>query len=235
MKTRLVDYQDNDLTCEAYFASPDESRKHPCVLIAHAWAGQSDFEREKAEAIAEVGYNAFAIDMYGKGVRGNSVEENQALIAPFMGDRALLRQRILAALDAAKALDCVDTNNVAVIGYCFGGLCALDVARSGADIKGAVSIHGLFAPPNIANGLIKAKILALHGYDDPMVPPDQVLALAKEMTDAGADWQIHAYGLTQHAFTNPEANNPDLGTIYNETANRRSWQSLQNFLAELFA
>ena len=235
MKTRFIEYQDNDLTCEAYFASPDESSKRPCILIAHAWSGQSDFEREKAEALAKLGYHAFAIDMFGKGVRGKTVEENQALIAPFMADRAVLRQRILAALSAAKALDCVDNNNVAAIGYCFGGLCALDLARSGADVKGVASIHGLFVPPNIANGLIKAKVLAQHGYDDPMVPPEAVLALAKELTDAGVDWQLHAYGLTQHAFTNPEANNPDLGTIYSETANRRSWQSLQNFLAELFA
>jgi dienelactone hydrolase len=113
-------------------------------------------------------------------------------------------------------------------------MCALDLARSGASIRGVVSVHGLLQLADITNGLIKAKVLALHGYDDPMVPPEHVLQFAQEMTDAGVDWQLHAYGLTQHAFTNPQANNPDLGTIYKESAAQRSWIAMKNFLEEIF-
>lgn len=234
MKTELIEYQDDELTCEGFFASEDPAKSLPCVLIGHAWGGLGEYERDKAEAIAKLGYHAFAIDMYGKGVRGSSVEENRALMTPLKTNRTLLRKRILAALTAAQNMVQVEPSKIAAIGYCFGGLCVLDLARSGVDIRGAISVHGLLTPPDIDSGLIKAKVLALHGYDDPMVPPEQVLAFASEMTNAGVDWQLHAYGLTQHAFTNPKANNPDLGTIYNKTASERSWITVKDFLEEVF-
>ncbi|HNU20621.1 MAG TPA: dienelactone hydrolase family protein, partial [Hydrogenophilus thermoluteolus] len=141
-----------------------------------------------------------------------------------------------AAIHALAMQPEVDPEKVAAIGFCFGGLSVLDLARVGAPVKGVVSFHGLFTPPgNTTDNKITAKVLALHGWDDPMAKPDAVLAFAKEMTDAGADWQLHAYGHTMHAFTNPEANDPDFGTVYNAKADARSWQAMQNFLAELFA
>jgi dienelactone hydrolase len=121
------------------------------------------------------------------------------------------------------------------MGYCFGGLCALDLARSGADIRGAVSFHGLFVPPGLPKQPIKARVLALHGYADPMVPPQQVLDFATEMTEAKVDWQLHAYGGVLHAFTVPEANDLNLGALYDARAARRSWQAMVDFYAEIFA
>jgi dienelactone hydrolase len=128
----------------------------------------------------------------------------------------------------------VDPRRIAAMGFCFGGLCVLDLARSGADLRGVVSFHGLLTPPEPhPQYTILAKVLVLHGFDDPMAPPEQVVALGLELTEAGADWQIHAYGNTLHAFTNPRANDPGFGTVYNETADRRSWRSLREFLAEV--
>lgn len=236
METRFVEYHDGDTLCEGYLAHDGSGGKKPAVLIAHAWGGRSEFECKKAEALAELGYVGFAMDNYGKGVFGQSMEENSALMAPFLEDRAMLRQRLLAGLDALREQPEVDTTRVAAIGFCFGGLCVLDIARSGADVNGVVSFHGLFgAPDNLPNEAIKAKVLALHGYDDPMVPPDSLVGLATEMTEAGADWQIHAYGHTAHAFTHPDANMPDNGLMYSATADKRSWTALQNFLDEVFA
>jgi dienelactone hydrolase len=234
--TRSVDYDIDGQSFEGVVAVDDAQRRaRPLVVIAHAWAGRSDFEVEKAKTLASLGYAGFAMDLFGKGVLGTSKEENQALIAPFVNDRPMLQSRLLRILDVAKALPEADPSNVAAIGFCFGGLCVLDIARTGADLKGVVSFHGLFMPPGNTGGKkIKAKVLALHGWDDPMATPDQVTALGKELTDAGADWQLHAYGGTMHAFTNPDANDPDFGTVYNAAADTRSWTAMKNFLAEIF-
>ncbi|MCP3680134.1 MAG: dienelactone hydrolase family protein [Gammaproteobacteria bacterium] len=237
MKTGTFDYKHDDVTLEAFFASPETvAQPLPIIIICHAWAGRDQFACDKARALAELGYLGVAIDVYGKGVLGTSVEENTALITPFMQDRVLLRQRLLLGMEAAKTLANADSDKIAAIGYCFGGLCALDMARSGADLKGVVSFHGLLnAPDNLANAEIHAKIVALHGHDDPMVPPQQVLDFETEMTEANVDWQVHVYGQTQHAFTNPEANDNKMGTVYNATADYRAWLTLQNFLVEIFA
>ena len=145
-----------------------------------------------------------------------------------------MRDRIRAAFDALVAMSEVDSSRIAVIGFCFGGLCALDLARSGAEVKAVVSFHGLLnKPKEIANNPICAKILALHGYDDPMVSPDDVNAFCQEMTEENVDWQVNMYGQTQHAFTNPHAHDEQLGTIYNPTAERRAFQAMTNFLKEV--
>lgn len=235
--SNTVTYLDGEVVLEAFFAFDDaHSERRPAVMINHTWVGRDAFVAEKAQKLAELGYVGFAVDMYGKGVLGSGPEENMRLMQPFMQDRAMLQQRMKAALLAVKLLPWVDDGKIAAIGFCFGGLCVLDLARTGADIKGVVSFHGLLgAPGNIQGNQIKAKVLALHGHDDPMVPPDQVLAFEQEMTEAGADWQLHAYGNTMHAFTNPNANDPSFGTVYQANADRRSWQAMQNFLAEAFA
>ncbi len=236
--SNTVGYLDGDVALEGLFAYDDAiDGPRPVVLIHHTWVGRDGFVAEKARLIAELGYLGFAADTYGRGILGKSPEENAGLMRPFMNDRAKLQRRLRAALSAVKLLPWADNAKIAAIGFCFGGLCALDLARSGADIRGVVSFHGLLVPPADlpAPQQIKASVLVLHGHDDPMVPVDQVQALQTELTRAGADWQVHAYGNTMHAFTNPVANNPSFGTVYQPLADRRSWQTMQNFLAEIFA
>ncbi|PPD35727.1 MAG: carboxymethylenebutenolidase [Methylomonas sp.] len=235
--SNTVDYLDDGDVLEGFFAYDDAlSGVRPVVLIHHAWGGRDEFVAEKAKALAALGYLAFAADMYGKGIRGSSPEQNAKLMQPFMLDRAKLQQRMQSALATVKLLPWADNARVAAMGFCFGGLCVLDLARTGAAIRGVVSFHGLLMPAdNIPHPEIKAKVLVLHGHDDPMVPPEQVLAFQTEMTQAGADWQTHVYGGTMHAFTNPVANDPSFGTVYQSTADGRSWKAMQNFFAEIFA
>lgn len=236
MKKELIDYNDGSAELEAFVAYEEADSLKPLVLVVHDWSGRRDFACKAAERVAGMGYVGMAVDMYGKGVFGSDgdVELNSSLMDPFASDRAMLRDRIRAALEVGRNLSQVDASKVAAMGYCFGGMCVLELARSGADVAGVISIHGIFSPGDIPNKEIKAKILCLHGHEDPMVPPDQVLAFETEMTKAGADWQVHAYGNTMHAFTNPAANNPDFGTMYDEVAERRTYQALANFLDEIF-
>lgn len=236
LQHRLIEYTDGDTILEGRLAWDDSySAPRPGVLVSHAWRGRSDYEDGKAESLAELGYAAFALDLYGKGIRGSSVEENAALMQPFLDDRALLQRRMCLALASLREQSEVDAHRIAAIGFCFGGLCVLDLARTGEELAGVVSFHGLFAPPgNTTGNTVKARILALHGWDDPMATPDSVLSLADELTAMGADWQLHAYGNTMHAFTNPAANDPGMGTVYDAAADRRSWQAMRNFLDELF-
>ena len=235
--SNTVGYLDGDVLLEGFFAFDDSIvGRRPTVLINHTWAGRDDFVAEKAKKLAALGYVGFAVDMYGKGVLGSCPEENAKLMQPLMDNRQMLQKRMHAALYAVKLLPWVDDNKTAAMGFCFGGLCSLDLARAGADLKGVVSFHGLLgAPVNIQGNAIKAKILAFHGHDDPMVPVEQVLAFEREMTEAGADWQLHTFGNTMHAFTNPAANNPDFGTVYQPDADKRSWIAMENFLTEIFA
>lgn len=237
IRSRLVEYSHDDVVLEGFLAWDDApGGPRPAVVISHTWAGRGEFEQGKALELAGEGYVAFALDMYGKGVLGTGPEENAALMAPLMEDRALLQQRMAAAVAVLREQPEVDAGRVAAMGFCFGGLCALDLARSGSDVAGVISLHGLFTPPgNTGGGTIGARVLCLHGYDDPMVPPASVLELAAELTAAGADWQIHAYGNTVHAFTNPQANDPQMGTVYSATADRRARAALLNFLDELFS
>lgn len=217
----------------AYDASLSGSR--PAVLIAHDWSGRNEFACDKAKLLAEMGYIGFALDMYGAGQLGSTNEEKQALMKPLISDPALLRRRVQAALAAVYSMHEVDRKRIAVIGFCFGGLCALELARSGADIKGVVTFHGLLHKSEpLKSEHIKAKILVLHGYDDPMVQPEQVHAFCKEMTEAHVDWQMHMYGHIQHAFTNPNAHDMQLGTIYDAVAAQRSWLAMSHFLQEIF-
>jgi dienelactone hydrolase len=235
--SNTVGYLDGDVLLEAFFAFDDSfTGRRPAVLINHSWVGRDDFVAEKAKKLAVLGYVGFAVDMYGKGILGSDAEENAKLMQPFMDDRQMLAKRMHAALYAVKLMPWVDDSKIAAIGFCFGGLCSLDLARTGADLKGVVSFHGLLgAPGNTQGNVIKAKVLALHGHDDPMGPVEQVFAFEQEMTKAGADWQLHTFGNTMHAFTNPVANNPDFGTVYQPDADRRSWVMMENFLTEIFA
>ena len=235
MITKTIDYQDGNTLLEGYLAYHESTQPRPAVLVAHDWSGRREFACKAAERIADLGFAGFALDMYGKGIFGadGDAEKNGALMSPLASDRTLLRRRINAALQAVRQLPNVDASRIAAMGYCFGGMCVLELARSGADIRGVISVHGIFAPGKIANESITAKVLCLHGHNDPMVPPEQVLAFETEMTQAGVDWQVHVYGGTMHAFTNPKANNPGFGTVYNEVAADRAYRSIADFLIEI--
>ena len=233
MKTETVNYQAKNIDLKGYVAFPD-AENAPLVLIVHTWAGKDEFVHQRAEDLAALGYVGFAVDMYGNGKVGADTTENESLMTPLVSDRDMLKDRIVSALNYGKSLPGVDSSRAAAIGYCFGGLVVLDLARSGEDLSGVVSFHGLLMPSDISETGIKAKVLVLHGERDPMVPLDMVDAFQKEMTEADADWQLHSYGGTYHAFTNPDANDPNLGTQFNQSANERSWQSMKNFFAEIF-
>ncbi|PIE37647.1 MAG: carboxymethylenebutenolidase [Gammaproteobacteria bacterium] len=205
------------------------------VLVCHAWAGRSELEDRRARELAEAGFAALSIDLFGIGIRGDTKEECSALIEPFVNDRERLRQHLTRWLETLAEQDGVDAERLSVIGFCFGGLCALDLARSEADLHAAISFHGLLGAPGgdkEPDYRIKARVLALHGWDDPMGTPEQVVAFGREMSAAGADWQLHAYGNTQHAFTNPNANDHDFGTVYDAKTERRSMQAMLNLLRE---
>ena len=234
MKTEVITYQYEDKDYLGYVAYPEKDLA-PLVLIAHTWAGRDSFVEERANELAGLGYVAMAVDMYGDGKVGSSTEENQSLMTPLVENRDKLKGVINAALISGKSLKGVDEKNIAAIGYCFRGLVVLDLARSGTQLNGVVSFHGLLMGSEIAEAGIKSKILVLHGERDPMVPLDMVDDFQKEMTEANADWQLHSYGNTYHAFTNPEANDPSLGTAFNEDSNKRSWQSMNNFFDEIFS
>ncbi|MGD8416944.1 MAG: dienelactone hydrolase family protein [Pseudomonadales bacterium] len=233
VETQAVEYSDGDVELRGMLAWDPAGGRRPGVMVAHAWAGRGQFEDEKAVWLAARGYVGFAIDVYGAGILGADPEENAALMQPFLDDRSRLLRRLAVALDVLRNQDMVDEGRTAIMGFCFGGLAALDLARSGADIDGAISIHGIFAPPPETRN-ITAKVLALHGWDDPMATPSDVVAFAEEMSKAGADWQIHGYGNTLHAFTSPTANDPAMGVAYSEIADKRCFQAIENFLAELY-
>lgn len=230
----LVDYSDQGVALQGrYYFDDNASGALPVVLVAHQWGGRSDFTDGHAEALAKLGYIGFAIDMFGTGVRGSTVEECSALIGPFMQDRALLTRRVLAAVSAAKALPGADETRIAAIGFCFGGLTVLDLARSGADVRGVISLHGLLKPSGLPAKPIKSKVLVLHGDADPMAPVDDYLALRAELNASGADWQVHVYGNTLHGFSDPSANLPELGIRHSAVAERRSNEAIRDFLAEV--
>lgn len=217
------------------YLSYNSTTPSPAVLVVHDWSGRNEFACQKADMLANIGYVGFAVDMYGEGKVGETIEEKQSLMQPFLKDRVLLRDRLMSAIHVVRTMDMVDANKIALIGFCFGGLCVLDIARSGLDIKGVVSLHGILNPPAAHTPkTIKAKVLALHGYDDPMVPPEQVHAFCQEMSQAKADWQLHMYGHTKHAFTNPSAHDNAMGTVYNVCANQRAMLAMTAFLSELF-
>ena len=208
----------------------------PCLLVLPNVLGQKEADNRKAEALAGLGYVALAADMFGQGKRTTlQAEDRSRYMDELNADRALLRDRLAASLAALTGLPQADPDKAAAIGFCFGGKCVLDMARAGLGIRGGVSFHGVYDPPEHAGiSPITAKLLICHGWDDPISPPDATVALANELTERGADWQLHAYGHAGHAFTDVGRAGP--GDIaYEPRADRRSWQAMTDFLAELFA
>jgi len=221
-------------TLEHVIVHDGTGRVLPTVVIIPTVMGVQPLEIGFAERLVELGYHVVVADLFGRRfTAGVDKEAAFSAMGQLRADRAALRDRLLAVVDEVRKREHVDKDRIAVIGYCFGGQCALDVARAGAEVAGVASFHGLFDPPGLPGQPIKAKVAAYHGWDDPMVPPDAVVALGKELTEAGADGQVHAYGHVGHGCTNPNAHQIGIaGVAYNEAAERRSWASLVNFLAE---
>ncbi len=237
--TEDVAYQDEDSTeLEGFFAVDDSFKgKRPVVIIAHDWTGLQDYEKFRARELAKLGYLVFAMDIYGKGVRPQNPEESRTEAMKYYGDRSLLRARAAAALKQVKVHDRADADKVAVIGYCFGGMTALEMARAGMDVDGVVSFHGTLndhGSPETEEGTFLAKVLVLHGADDPHVPELEVRMFMKEMITIGADWQLVAYSGAVHSFTKKKAgSDPSTGAAYNAEADARSWQHMLLFFREV--
>ncbi len=237
MHTEKIEYRQGDTVLEGYLAY-DASLKgpRPGVLVVHQWKGLTDYEMKRAEMLAKLGYIAFAVDIYGKGVRPTSSQEAGAEAGKYKSNRALLRARVQAGLVVLQKQELTDPKRVAAIGYCFGGTTVIELARSGADIAGVVSFHGGLDSPHPEDGKnIRCKVLALCGADDPFVPAKDLAAFEDELRQAKVDWELVKYGGAVHAFTDWNAgNNPALGVAYNERADRRSWEAMKVFFAEIF-
>jgi len=242
LNTSTVSYEVEGKEMRGFLAYQNSDSPRPGIIIAHAWRGLDDFARQKAIELAEMGYVGFAADVYGDGINAHNDEESMALMIPLFEDRSLLQARIGAAVEYTKGLSQTDSSKLGAIGFCFGGLTALELLRSGADVQCIVSFHALLSD---ALGEVKAKrppkhyaknvsALFLHGHDDPMVSETDVHNLLYELDENHVDWQFHIYGHTMHAFTNPEANDSDQGISYQPKSARRSWQAMKNFLQEQF-
>jgi len=235
MKTETIEYKEGSTVCEG-FAAFDDKAKRPGVMIVPEWNGVSDYSKKRAQMLSDLGYNAFVADVYGKGVRPTTMEACAAEAGKYRDNRALLRARARAALEQLKKLPGTDAGRTAAIGYCFGGMTVLELARDGAEVNGVVSFHGALNTPNAADAAkIKGRVLALHGADDPLVPPAEVAAFEDEMRKAKVDWQLVAYGNAVHSFTNFSLPEGQPGPVsYNKKADQRSWIAMQDFFKELF-
>ena len=235
--TETVEYKQGDVTLEGFVAYDDAVKgPRPGVLVVHQWMGLTDYEKHRAEMLAQLGYVAFCADIYGKGIRPQTTAEAGAQAGKYKGDRQLLRARVNAGLTTLRRLPQVDSKRVAAIGYCFGGTTVIELARSGADVAGIVSFHGGLDSPTPAEGKnIKGKVLVCHGADDPFTKPEDLAAFENEMRDSKVDWQLIKYGGAVHSFTQPMAGNDNSkGAAYNEKADKRSWEAMKQFLAEIF-
>jgi dienelactone hydrolase len=236
--TRTVEYRAGDAVLEGLLVQDGAGpARKPGVVVVHDWMGVGPFTRGRAEQLARLGYVAFVADVYGKGIRPASAKEAGQQAGRFKRDRPLLRARMLAALAELRKQPNVLPGKVAAIGYCFGGTAALELARAGAELAGVVSFHGGLDSPTPADArAIKAKVLVLHGADDPYVPPAEVAAFEEEMRGGGVDWTLVKYSGAVHAFTQEGAGSDNSkGAAYNATADRRSWRAMRDFFDEVLA
>ena len=234
--TETIEYKQGDAVLEGYLAYDSSIKSpRPGVLIVHQWKGLADYEKKRAEMLARLGYTAFALDIYGKGIRPKSNQEAGAQAGKYKSNRDLLRARAQAGLAVLQKHELTDPKRVAAIGYCFGGTTVIELARSGADIAGVVSFHGGLDSPRPEDGKnIKCKVLALQGADDPFVPAKDLAAFEDEMRQAKVDWQLVKYGGAVHSYTEKEAgSNPQAGAAYDAKADRRSWEAMKEFFAEI--
>lgn len=236
MTAHVYEYDGGGVASRGYLAVPPGEGKHPGVVVVHEAPGLDAHPRRRAEMLAGLGYVALAADLYGEGVVGEGPEQAFALMTPLRDDPDVLRRRVGAALSALAAVPNVDGAQLGAIGYCFGGMSVLELARSGAPLAGVVAFHGLLETKRpAAAGEIRAKVLVCTGGADPLVPFEQVDGFRKEMVAAGVDLQVIMYADAKHAFTNPGADTIPLpGFGYSSTADTRSWAAMQAFFKEVF-
>lgn len=201
------------------------------ILLCPTVMGVTDLERGFAHDLNAKGHAVLIADLYGARFAPEQRAEASAAMGALRADRAGLRDLLVAVLDELRPL--AGATPIVAIGFCFGGQCVLDLARSGADIAGVASFHGLFDPPSLAPHPIKARVIAFHGWDDPLAKPASVVALGEELTAAGCDWQLHGFGGVGHGFTNPGATGAMPGIQYDAEAARRGWAGLDQFLGEI--
>lgn len=235
VKTRTVEYKKGKDSFEGVLVYPDNAKgKVPGILMIHNWMGVSDETKKQATRMAELGYAVFAVDIYGKGVRPKNAEEAGKLAGTYRGDRPLFRERLQLGLEVLRGQKEVDSGKLLAVGYCFGGTGAIELARAGADVRGVVSFHGGLDSPTPADGKnIKAKVLALHGADDPYVKAEDLAAFEQEMRDNKVDWQLYKYGNAVHSFTEMSAGDDNSkGAAYNAAADARSFEAFKDFAKE---
>ena len=235
IRIKPFEYKDGKTTCIGQVAW-DESvvSAKPGILINHAWGGLDGFAQDKAVQMAAIGYVGVCLDNYGDGAQPETTDEKMAMMGPLKDDRKALLKRLKAGYKAAAALDMVDGDHLAAMGFCFGGLCTLDMARAGLDLKAAISYHGLLDNPGLPKKTIKADVLVCHGYDDPMSDHDALRGVHEELSANSCDWTVMAFGNTKHAFMVPDADNEELGLKYNEYAATQSWAATTDLLRKHF-
>ena len=237
---KTVEYSAQGVVMKGYLAYDENTKgKHPGVLVVHEWWGLNDYARKRARMVAELGYTALAVDMYGDGKQAMHPDDAKKFSSELMKNFDDAKARFTAAMEFLKQQPSVDPTRIAAIGYCMGGGVVLNMARQGVDLRGVASFHGgLTAVKPAQPGGVKAKVLVLHGGDDKFIPPEQIEAFKQEMKSAGVDFQFISYPGAVHSFTNPDAD--ELGKkynmpiAYNADADRKSWGELKGFLKKIF-
>lgn len=239
LKEDNITYPGDNITMNGYVVYDEANKdKRPAVLVVHEWWGMNDYSKSRARQLAELGYVAMAVDMYGNGQTASDPDAAMKLAGPFYQDPQLTKTRLDAALAKLKTYPQVDTNNIAAIGYCYGGYVVLNAAKLGEPLKGVVSFHGNLGGVKPDKNLLKAKVLVLHGEADPIVKQDEVAQFRKQMDSIGADYTFKSYPNAKHAFTNPAADSVEnkfhIGVGYNADADKQSWQDMKDFLQRIF-
>lgn len=242
MQQREIDYFDGQSLLKGILLSrnSDDRDKNPAIILFHAFEGRSEFVIEYAKSLVRDGYTVFVADMYGNAETANTIDGCMKLVGPFLADRQLVRRRALAAYDTLIKQEQIDQNNIGALGFCFGGMCVLEIARSGANLKAGVSVHGVFVKSNLPTLPIKSSLLLIHGYKDPQVPPHLFTDFANELELAAAkDWVFTFLGDAKHSFTDPKtgtfdaAKEVEMGREYNARAAMRSYRYAVDFFNEL--
>ncbi len=236
MTSKSVLYREGGTVLEGTLVYDDQKGKRPCVLVVHDWNGPDDYELGRAKQLAALGYTAMVVDIYGRGVRPKDNAASAAESSKYGKDRMLTRKRIIAAYNYASRQPWVDGKRMAAIGYCFGGMVVLELARAAAPVRGVASFHGNLSNPKPFDArFIKSQVLVLHGAADPLVPKAQVDAFEKEMKAAKKPYKLVAYPGAVHSFSLKHAGNDvKSGVAYNANADKKSWAELVAFLKKAF-
>lgn len=238
--TREIGYQVEGTSLRGYLAHRDDiSGKRPAVLVVHEWWGHNEYARTRAEMLADLGYVAFALDMYGEGKVADHPDDAKKFMQEATSNAETIQKRFNAAVAMVKQQENVDTENIAAIGYCFGGAVVLNMARAGADLKGVFSFHGSLSTKTPAEkGAVSAKVVVFHGDNDAFIPEEHVRVFEQEMRAAKVDYELIVYKGAEHSFTNPGADlfaeRHSMPVGYDEEADQHSWQRMQEYLQEIF-